>query len=72
MYIILIYKILYININHIKCRISLYAEMQFDTLTLTPKGGKRGGKVLISGDITLNGVGYSLQGSDHAVGGNCK
>ena len=36
------------------------------------KGGKRGGKVLISGDITLNGVGYSLQGSDHAVGGNCK
>ena len=32
----------------------------------------RGVKVLISGDITLNGVGYSLQGSDHAVGGNCK
>ena len=35
MYIILIYNILYININHIKCHISLYAEMQFDTLTLT-------------------------------------
>ena len=35
MYIILIYNILYIIINHIKCRISPYAEMQFDTLTLT-------------------------------------
>ena len=33
--IIIIYNILYIIINHIKCRISTYAEMQFDTLTLT-------------------------------------
>ena len=34
-YNIIIYNILYIIINHIKCRISSYAEMQFDTLTLT-------------------------------------
>ena len=33
--IIIIYNILYIIINHIKCRISPYDEMQFDTLTLT-------------------------------------
>ena len=33
--IIIIYNILYIIINHIKCRISTYDEMQFDTLTLT-------------------------------------
>ena len=33
--IIIIYNILYIIINHTKCRISTYAEMQFDTLTLT-------------------------------------
>ena len=33
--IIIIYNILYIIINYIKCRISTYAEMQFDTLTLT-------------------------------------
>ena len=30
-----IYNILYIIIKHIKCRISPYDEMQFDTLTLT-------------------------------------
>ena len=33
--IIIIYNTLYIIINYIKCRISPYAEMQFDTLTLT-------------------------------------
>ena len=33
--IIIIYNILYIIINNIKCRISPYDEMQFDTLTLT-------------------------------------
>ena len=33
--IIIIYNILYIIINHIKCHISPYDEMQFDTLTLT-------------------------------------
>ena len=33
--IIIIYNKLYIIINNIKCRISTYNEMQFDTLTLT-------------------------------------
>ena len=33
--IIIIYNILYIIINFYKCRLGVYAVLQFDTLTLT-------------------------------------
>ena len=58
---------LYIIINHIKCRISTYAEMQFDTLT--PKGMKWGWEAGILRVKRHEGVGYSLLGSDTVVCG---